>query len=160
MHTRYNIEPPFIFNYFNNITLLFYNNLMKLTSSGGVIVFENRVLLIKRERAWVFPKGKVKENESLVETAKREILEEVGIKVNEPDRELGTTRYRYFENGEIFDKTVHYFLFFSETDEVKLEKGFLGYGWFYFDEAKKILAFKNDKKILKKAAKFILDLRA
>lgn len=128
---------------------------MKLISSGGVIIFDNKILLIKRERTWVFPKGKVKENETLVETAKREIFEEVGIKVNEPYCELGTTRYRYFENGEIFDKTVHYFLFFSETDEVRLEKGFLGYGWFYFDEAKKFITFKNDKKILKKATKIL-----
>ena len=128
---------------------------MKLISSGGVIIFDNKILLIKREKTWVFPKGKVKENETLIETAKREILEEVGLRVNEPECELGTTGYRYFENGEIFDKKVHYFLFFSETDEVRLEKGFLGYGWFYFDEAKKILTFKNDKKILKKAIKIL-----
>ena len=128
---------------------------MKLTSSGGVIIFENRVLLLKREKTWVFPKGKLKEGETIVDAAKREIFEEVGIKVNEPECELGTTRYRYLENGEIFDKTVHYFLFFSETDEVKLEKGFLGYGWFYFDEAKKFITFKNDKKILKKAIKML-----
>lgn len=120
-----------------------------LISSGGVIVSKSRVLLIKKERTWVFPKGKVKEGESLIDTAKREIREEVGIDVPEPVLELGTTNYNYYINGERTKKTVHYFLFFTETDKVNLEKGFIGYGWFYFDEAKNYITFRNDKKILK-----------
>lgn len=126
-----------------------------LISSGGVIVFENRALMIKRERTWVFPKGKVKKGESLIDTAKREIFEEVGIEVEEPICEIGTTKYTYRENGILFKKSVHYFLFLVKNPEVKLEKGFLGYGWFYFDEAKRYITFKNDRRILKEAIKLI-----
>ncbi len=125
----------------------------KLISSGGLIVNKNRVLLIKKEKTWIFPKGKVKEGESLIECAKREIKEEVGIDLENSYFYIGTTNYRYLENNEEVDKTVHYFLFFTNSLEIKLENTFLGYGWFYFNEALKFITYKNDKKILKIAIK-------
>ena len=46
----------------------------KLISAGGVIVNQGKVLLLKREKSWVFPKGKIKYEESLIQTAIREIF--------------------------------------------------------------------------------------
>ena len=125
----------------------------KLISAGGVIIYQNKVLLLKREKSWVFPKGKVKEGESLIQTAIREIFEETGIKVNDKGIEIGNTNYKYMTNDEQFEKTVYYYLFIVSDVSVNIEKTFLGYGWFYFDEALKYVTYKNDKKILKNAIK-------
>ena len=125
----------------------------KLISAGGVIIYQNKVLLLKREKSWVFPKGKVKEGESLIQTAIREIFEETGIKVNDKSIEIGNTNYKYMTNDEQFEKTVYYYLFIVNDISVNIEKTFLGYGWFYFDEALKYVTYKNDKKILKNAIK-------
>ena len=125
----------------------------KLISAGGVIINQNKILLLKREKSWVFPKGKVKEGESLIQTAIREIFEETGIKVNDKSIEIGNTNYKYMTNDEQFEKTVYYYLFIVSDVSVNIEKTFLGYGWFYFDEALKYVTYKNDKKILKNAIK-------
>ncbi|HRT37518.1 MAG TPA: NUDIX domain-containing protein [Caldisericia bacterium] len=125
----------------------------KLISAGGVIIYQNKVLLLKREKSWVFPKGKVKEGENLIQTAIREIFEETGIIANEKGIEIGNTNYKYMTNDEQFEKTVYYYLFIVNDISVNIEKTFLGYGWFYFDEALKYVTYKNDKKILKNAIK-------
>jgi len=125
----------------------------KLISAGGVIVNQDKVLLLKREKSWVFPKGKIKYGESLIQTAIREIFEETRITVNDKGIEIGNTNYKYITNDEQFEKTVYYYLFIVDDVSVNIEKTFLGYGWFYFDEALKYVTYKNDKKILKNAIK-------
>lgn len=125
----------------------------KLISAGGVIVNQGKVLLLKREKSWVFPKGKIKYEESLIQTAIREIFEETRIIVNDKGIEIGNTNYKYITNDEQFEKTVYYYLFIVDDVSVNIEKTFLGYGWFYFDEALKYVTYKNDKKILKNAIK-------
>lgn len=130
----------------------------KLISAGGIIVNKNKVLLLKKEKAWVFPKGKRKEGESLVQTAIREINEEIGIIVDKEVVEIGTTNYKYITNEEQYEKTVYYYLFFVEDVSINIEKSFSGFGWFYFDEALKYITYKNDKKILKNAIKKIREI--
>lgn len=125
----------------------------ELVSSGGVLINKDKVLILKRDKTWVFPKGKVKEGEDLIQTAKREIFEETGINVNDPISFIGTTKYKYEKENEIYNKEVYYYLFNVNALQVNLEPSFIGYGWFYFDEGLKILTFKNDKKILKIAIK-------
>ncbi|MBC7195091.1 MAG: NUDIX domain-containing protein [Caldisericia bacterium] len=125
----------------------------KLISSGGVIINKDKVLLLKRDKSWVFPKGKLKENENIVQAARREIFEEAGINVNEPICCLGITKYKYKKNSELFYKEVNYFLFITEDLDVIIEKSFIGFGWFYFNEALKFITYKNDKRILKIAIK-------
>ncbi len=124
-----------------------------LLSSGGVLINKDKVLILKRDKTWVFPKGKVKEGEDLIQTAKREIFEETGISVSDPIFFIGTTKYKFEKENEIYKKEVYYYLFKVESFQVNLEPSFIGYGWFYFDEGVKILTFKNDKKIFKTAIK-------
>jgi len=51
-------------------------------SAGGIVFFKNSILMLKKFNGdWVLPKGRVEENESLKETALREVYEETRAKV-------------------------------------------------------------------------------
>jgi len=60
-----------------------------MTASGPVIIEDNKVLLNKSsgDNFWKFCGGKIKENETLEETAKRRVKEEmdIEIKIIEPE---------------------------------------------------------------------------
>ena len=50
-------------------------------SSGGIIVFGNTILLLRKYNGdWVLPKGKVEDDESVKQAAIREVYEEAGVK--------------------------------------------------------------------------------
>ena len=50
-------------------------------SSGGVVVFNNAILLLRKFNGdWVLPKGKVEQGETLEQAALREVSEESGVK--------------------------------------------------------------------------------
>jgi len=49
-------------------------------SSGGVVVFNNAILLLRKFNGdWVLPKGKVEQGETLEQAALREVSEESGV---------------------------------------------------------------------------------
>ena len=51
------------------------------TSSGGVVIFGNTILLLKKFNGdWVLPKGRVEKDESIREAALREVLEESNVR--------------------------------------------------------------------------------
>ena len=57
---------------------------------GGVVFHENRVLLVKRNKApakgqWAIPGGRVEPGETMVQAVQRELLEETGIVVRVSD---------------------------------------------------------------------------
>ena len=65
---------------------------MKTRSAGGVVVnAEGEVLVVsQRGTSWSLPKGHIDPGESALETARREIYEESGIRDLELIGELGT----------------------------------------------------------------------
>ena len=61
-------------------------NKFPIVGVGALVVYENRVLLVKRTKPpfkelWTIPGGKVRWGESLQQAAERELLEETGIQV-------------------------------------------------------------------------------
>ena len=98
---------------------------MKKTKiSGGVVLNKNKDVLIVNQRgnSWSLPKGHVESGEVLLETAKREIYEESGIKNLVYIKKLGSySRYRIglnFNDDRSELKEIHIFLF--ETNEMSL----------------------------------------
>ena len=69
-------------------------------SAGGVVVFGNTILLLKKYNGdWVLPKGKVELDETFEQTAIREVYEEASVKV-EVIKYLGEIHYTYKNNWE------------------------------------------------------------
>ena len=123
------------------------------TSKNGV----TKWLIVKPAGVdrWQLPKGQIEKNEKSIETAIREVKEEGGVETKVITK-IGSSSYFYvFENTKCF-KTVTYFLMEivkktkeghdQEIDEVSFQK---------FDKAHKLLTFKDDKNILKKAKELL-----
>ena len=131
------------------------NEELQETKSSGAIVYkvegnEIKYLLIMLIRGnWGFPKGHFEGEETEKETAVREIFEETGLNVKFHDDFRETIQY--FPAPFIF-KTVIYFLAEAVTDNVKIQTDEVAeYRWATHDEAAKLITYRLQKKILKKA---------
>lgn len=120
-------------------------------SSGGVIIKSNahrpQVLLLKDTKGeWTFPKGLIDKGEDPLTTAKRECKEEVGITDLSLVSELTTISFWYTRNGEKIHKTVHYFLFRTNGEEVLIpqkEEGITEVKYVPFDQALEIIGYRD-----------------
>jgi ADP-ribose pyrophosphatase YjhB (NUDIX family) len=97
-----------------------------LTQSAGGIVLnsQNQVIVVSQGgTSWSLPKGHTEPGESFLETAKREIFEESGVKELKLIKELGSyTRYGISLDGgddKRFLKTIHMFLFTTTESKLK-----------------------------------------
>ncbi|MBI4416191.1 MAG: NUDIX domain-containing protein [Euryarchaeota archaeon] len=129
----------------------------KVLSSGGVIVDERgRVLLLRRadEGIWCFPKGHVEPGETPQAAAAREIREECGL-LCMIGRKVSEIRYAYYWRPDDvnYDKRVVYFLARPESSDIRLEDRFDAWRWVSPSRALRMLFHRNDKDVLRKAAK-------
>lgn len=103
--------------------------------SGPVIVEDNKVLLNQHGESnfWKFCGGKVEDFETdLIENAKREVKEEMGIEIEILDEHpLITYRKKETEAGEIDVILVHYLA--KRIGEVKPGKDIREWNWFDLD---------------------------
>lgn len=126
---------------------------MKYEKSCGAVVLDGEKVLVLQQTAghWGFPKGHVEENETEIETAKREIKEETGIEVDI------NSQYRYTEKyspAEGIEKEVIYFIANKMGGEIKpQEEEVIQIEWLGFEDALNILTYQNSKEILKKVWK-------
>lgn len=133
---------------------------MKYEKSCGAIVYRKyhgniQILLIKHINSghWSFPKGHVEGEESEIETAIREVMEETNIDVTIDTTFRETVTYSPKKDTY---KVVVYFLArarsftfspqLSEIAEIR---------WVDIDYARDILTYDNDKAIVTKAKKVI-----
>ena len=92
--------------------------LIKEKSCGCIIIKDNKVLLVcekRRNNFWGFPKGHIEHDETEVETAKREVQEEVGLNVEVDE----SKRYeiKYIVDDRI-EKTAVFYLARAISDEI------------------------------------------
>ena len=125
----------------------------KEKSCGAIIINNKKVLLVyeKNRNFWGFPKGHVEQNETEIETAIREVKEEVGLDIDI----LKEKRYEFKYNiGKDIEKTCVLFISFPKTFIIKKQESEIELSkWFTFDEALKTLTYDNQKEILKLAIK-------
>lgn len=131
-------------------------------SAGAMIYNKGRYLLLYRKahdhyrEGWFFARGKVEEGEDIEATARREIMEETGIKdlfFVKGFREVVTWFYR--KEGQLIHKTAIYVFAETSTEEVTVTKEHTDYAWLPFEHAYARLTFPSDRKVLKKANDFI-----
>lgn len=132
-------------------------------SSGGVIYRETdgrgpEVALIAYTgrgggRVWCLPKGGVEPNESLEETARREVAEETGL-TGEVEAKLGAIQYWYYGRQERvrYHKSVHFYLLrFREGRVEDHDREAEEVRWFPLGQALDLVTYENERAILLRA---------
>lgn len=120
-------------------------------AAGGILVRRTRqgqleVAVVHRPGRddWSYPKGKVEPGETFEDCARREVLEETGLRCR-LDRFIGHTEYRDRKDRP---KIVAYWLmtpesgFFYQNEEVDELR------WLSVDEARAILSYERDRDLL------------
>ena len=98
-----------------------------------LVLSSNQVLLVRHtygRRYWTLPGGGTKSGETLEETVKREIQEEVGLTVAEP-RKVG----QFFSRLEFKRDTVHCFIAYAQNMDIIHDSNEIAEArWFSLDE--------------------------
>lgn len=132
-------------------------------SAGGVIVRKQNhswevVLICDPKGKWTFPKGHLEADESHLDTAIREIGEEVGVHDLVHIADLTPVEYLFTRDG-LVKKTVHFFLFETAGDTAlvpQLDEGITDAVWVSISEAATQIGYpKTNKPILKEALNFL-----
>ncbi|MDQ2097033.1 MAG: NUDIX domain-containing protein [Tychonema bourrellyi B0820] len=149
---------------------------MKDEAFGIIPVFSTEsdllFLLIQHQAGhWAFPKGHADPGESALETAKRELEEETGIRDYEVLEEpsfvehysfvqesvpSSVKHYSFAKEGELIEKTVTYFVAFVNSMEVVLQaEEVQNYAWSSFDEAINLITFDGNRGILREVKVYL-----
>lgn len=95
-----------------NVLHLLMSNFTVITAAGGIVTdLQGRMLFIFRRNKWDLPKGKIEENESIHEGARREIEEEAGVGQLVVHDKIITTYHLYEMNSVMILKPSHWFHF-------------------------------------------------
>ncbi len=130
--------------------------------SCGAIVYRKfhgntEILLIKHINSghWSFPKGHVEGNETEVETAKREIMEETSIDViiDPTFRETVT----YSPKRDTMKVVVYFLAKAKNVDFIPQEDEIADVKWVDISHAVNVLSYENDRTIVAKARAAIKD---
>ncbi len=135
-------------------------------SAGAVVFYKNKeveYLLLhypgsteKAKDYWDFPKGHIEEGESEIETVKREVFEETGLKDIKIIPGFKTSiKYFFQKEGKKIFKIVVFYLARAKTKEVKISFEHIGFVWLPFEKAVEKVTYKNAKEVLKKAHNFL-----
>ncbi|MDZ7689725.1 MAG: NUDIX domain-containing protein [Balneolaceae bacterium] len=129
--------------------------LIPVTAAGGVLyqIKNDRtlVLLILRRGKWDIPKGKIEGEESLLECARREVSEEVGIPLPDISDKLIKTYHEYEEEGKYIGKTTHWYAMqtpVSEEFSPEKEEDISDVAWVPLSEAKEKVGYENLRTVL------------
>jgi bis(5'-nucleosidyl)-tetraphosphatase len=152
---------------------------MPFEKSVGAVVFrreKKKILYLalrhpdskRKLQYWNFPKGHIEKGETWEDTLRREIWEEAGIENLEiiPDfyvwnryfyRAVGKEREKRQKSkiGINIFKIVTYYLAETKSKEIKLSHEHVDYKWLEYKKAFDLLTYKQTKKVLEKANKFL-----
>lgn len=135
---------------------------LKFEKSAGAVVFRNNngryeFLIIQgiNEGSYGFPKGHIEIGEKDHEAAIREVKEETNIVVAIIDKDKFRESLKYIIAPNIY-KEVELFLAVAKNHDIVLDdKEIKSAKWYSYNEARSILTFSQQRKILKKAMLYI-----
>lgn len=140
---------------------------MSFERSAGAIVFRREggsilYLLMNypgRSEAggyWDLPKGNIEKGEKPLDTARREIAEETGLKdVSFVGGFMKWIKYFYRAEGKMVSKIVTFYLAETMSKDVTISYEHTGYAWLPYESALARLTFDNAKGVLREAHGFI-----
>ena len=103
-------EVRFIHKNEDKLLKKFLKKLPNVVAGGGKVYNDNGdILFIYRNDKWDLPKGKIEGNESIEETALREVMEETGVGGLELVKPLETTYHIFKRNGRYKIKITYWF---------------------------------------------------
>jgi len=127
--------------------------LRKEKSCGCIIIKDNKVLLVneKNRNFWGFPKGHMEQDETEIETALREIKEEVGLDVEIDSKKRYTLNY--IIRDEI-DKTSVFYVAYPKNTNIKMQESEIeDIKWCTYEEALNTLTFQKWKEMFENVIK-------
>jgi 8-oxo-dGTP pyrophosphatase MutT (NUDIX family) len=133
----------------------------KVEVSAGGIVYKKEgekflwlVIQPSKSKWWGFPKGLVGDklhNETLTESALREVQEEGGIKAHIVNDKPVSVQYFFKFQGYLVKKTVHYFLMEYESGDIENHDWEVGdLKWLTEEEARQTISHKSHKEAFEK----------
>lgn len=125
-------------------------------TAGGIVVNRRKQICLVNDRSlltgsWSLPKGRTEKGEKLIETAKREIYEETGLKKLSLIKKIGEIR-RPSNVFPLIQKEIHIYLFRTTESALNPSPGNI-FGsttskWFNYEEAVSQITSKKDKEFL------------
>ena len=141
---------------------------MSSEKSAGAVIFRkegNKIyyLLLHYPRGarkpkpyWDLPKGHIEKGEKELDTVKREVREETGLKdIKFIENFKERIEYFFRREEKNISKFVTFYLAGTKEKDVKISSEHVGFMWLLYEKAMGKLTFKNAQKILQKANDFV-----
>lgn len=134
---------------------------MQYEKSCGAVVFtrvngEIRYVLAQNlEGVYGFPKGHVEAGETEVQTALREILEEVGLKPRLIAGFRACTEHPLPKKPDVMKQVVYFLAEYAEQEIVFQKEELLSAPLVSFEEALELFTFDNNRRILTEAHAYL-----
>ena len=129
----------------------------KREKSCGAVVYnpkKHSFLIIKMLNGnWGFPKGHTEDQETDIQTAIREVMEETGINIEILDGFKKSIKYIPFPDVL---KEVIFFIGITEEEKVTIDKDEIeDYMWCSYEEALKMITYKPQRDVMESSLQFI-----
>ena len=129
----------------------------KREKSCGAVVYnpkKHSFLIIKMLNGnWGFPKGHTEDQETDIQTAIREVMEETGINIEILDGFKKSIKYIPFP--EVLKKVI-FFIGITEEEKVTIDRDEIeDYMWCSYEEALKMITYKPQRDVMESSLQFI-----
>tara|TARA_B100001123_G_scaffold107311_1_gene125029 strand:+ start:133 stop:585 length:453 start_codon:yes stop_codon:yes gene_type:complete len=131
-------------------------------AAGGVVVRGKKILFIKKNGRWEFPKGRLKKGANRKKTAVREISEETGIKkkhLNIIMPLIPTHHHNKISGSTVVKETSWFLIEYSGDPKKRLipekKEGITKCKWFTLDEL--VLMLKDSRPLVHYLLGFVLN---